>query len=94
MPNANRRNRELRELLLTIKPVGLSDRVLEKYARIRRELRQQRLGLIGDVDTLIAATAFENGLILVTTDRDFLRVSDLKYMLLEPRTFAILEQTT
>lgn len=94
MPNANRRNRELRELLLTIKPVGLSYRVLEKYARIRRELRQQRLGLIGDVDTLIAATAFENGLILVTTDRDFLRVPDLKYMLLEPRTFAILEQTT
>jgi predicted nucleic acid-binding protein len=35
-------------------------------------------GLIGDIDTLIAATALHYGLTLITTDSDFTRVPDLK----------------
>jgi predicted nucleic acid-binding protein len=33
--------------------------------------------LIGDIDTLIAATAIEKGLTLITTDGDFSRVPQL-----------------
>jgi predicted nucleic acid-binding protein len=38
--------------------------------------------LIGDIDTLIAATALEYGLTLVTTDTDFERVPNLSLILL------------
>ncbi|MGH2588003.1 MAG: type II toxin-antitoxin system VapC family toxin [Dehalococcoidia bacterium] len=41
------------------------------------------LGLIGDIDTLIAATALEYDLTLVTTDGDFTRVPGLKLLLLD-----------
>lgn len=34
-------------------------------------------GLIGDIDTLIAATALEHNLTVVTLDSDFTRVSGL-----------------
>ena len=44
-------------------------------------------GLIGDVDTLIAATALECNLTVVTLDRDFTRVPGLRVQLLEtPRS--------
>jgi predicted nucleic acid-binding protein len=39
-------------------------------------------GLIGDIDTLIAATALVRGLTLVTTDRAFERVPRLQLMLI------------
>lgn len=39
-------------------------------------------GLIGDVDTLIAATALEHGLTVVTLDSDYNRVPGLSVMLL------------
>jgi len=39
-------------------------------------------GLIGDLDTLIAATAIERGLTLVTIDGDFTRIAGLNYQLL------------
>jgi predicted nucleic acid-binding protein len=35
-------------------------------------------GLIGDMDTLIAATALERNLTVVTYDSDFQRVPDLE----------------
>jgi predicted nucleic acid-binding protein len=41
-------------------------------------------GLIGDIDTLIAATALHYGLTLVTTDSDFTRVPDLRLHYLLP----------
>jgi len=44
-------------------------------------------GLVGDVDTLITATALEHDLTLVTTDGDFERVPDLRLILLDRRTF-------
>lgn len=40
-------------------------------------------GLIGDVDTLIAATAIEHGLTVVTLDGDFGRVPGLSVMPLD-----------
>lgn len=39
-------------------------------------------GLIGDIDTLIAATALERNLTVVTIDADFQRVPGLNVLLL------------
>lgn len=48
--------------------------ILGRYADLRRQLRPPHgPGLIGDVDALIAATALEHDLTLVTTDTDFER---------------------
>lgn len=54
--------------------------ILERYADIRLSLRRGRL--IGDFDTLIAATALEYDLTIVTRDPDFQRVPGLKIALL------------
>ena len=58
-------------------PYYLTHPIMERYADIRRELRRRGLGLIGDVDTLIRATALERNLTVVTTDKDFERVPGL-----------------
>ncbi len=75
-----RRHAELRELLDEIKPYFLTFRVLERYADLRRQMRRG-VGVIGDVDTLIAATALERHLTVMTTDTDFERVPELRVML-------------
>lgn len=60
----------------------LSYPILEQYATLRRKMRQPHgKGLIGDIDTLIAATALEHDLTLITIDRDFDRVPNLKWQL-------------
>jgi len=51
---------------------------MERYADIHRQLCRGQL--IGDVDTLVAATALQRNLTLVTTDSDFERVPELKTM--------------
>ena len=79
-----RRRMELRKLLRAIYPLALTYGTVERYSEIRRTLRRQGSGLFGDVDTLIAATALEYDLTVVTTDRDFERVSNLE-VLLVPR---------
>ena len=66
--------------VLVISPYSLSVSVVELYADIRLSLRRGKL--IGDIDTLIAATALNHNLTLVTIDPDFKRVPDLKLMLL------------
>lgn len=59
-------------------PFPLTYAILERYAGLRRALRSPNgPGLIGDIDTLIAATAFEYGLEIVTTDSDYARVPNL-----------------
>ena len=69
----------LRSLLGAIYPYFLTYAILERYADIRRTLRPPHgPGLIGDIDTLIAATALERNLTVVTTDRDYERVPGLK----------------
>lgn len=77
-----RHKRDLRSLLKEIYPYYLSYSILDRYADIRRGLRPPfGKGLIGDVDTLIAATALEYKLTVVTVDHDFERVPGLKVML-------------
>ena len=80
----DRRRLHLRHLLQEVLPYSLTYVILERYADIRRSLRPPHgPGLIGDLDTLIAATAVERNLTLVTTDRDYKRVPSLKLMLIE-----------
>ena len=68
----------LRELLIDVHPYALTYPILDRYSLIRRQLRPPHgPGLIGDIDTLIAATAIEWNLTLVTCDTDFERVTDL-----------------
>jgi predicted nucleic acid-binding protein len=69
----------LRGLLGAIYPYFLTYSILEREARIRRALRPPHgPGLIGDIDTLIAATALERNPTVVTTDSDYKRVPGLK----------------
>jgi predicted nucleic acid-binding protein len=83
----------LQHLLLEIYPYFLTYRILERYTQIRLQLRRPYgEGLIGDIDTLIAATALERNLIIVTMDGDFLRVPELGVMLLDRDTLAVLQQ--
>ena len=71
----------LRTLLRKVHPYPLTYAVLEQYADLRRAMRPPYgSGLIGDIDTIIAATALHYGLTLVTTDGDFTRVPDLSLM--------------
>jgi predicted nucleic acid-binding protein len=85
LPSLPRRQLELRELLVEVAPHVLTYRILERYVDIRRQLRPPHgPGLIGDIDTLIAATALERRLTVVTTDADFQRLPGL-HVLLVPR---------
>ena len=83
-PDFLRWRADLRRLLQGVYPLTLTYGVMERYSEIRRTMRRQGPGLIGDVDTLIAATALEHDLTVVTADRDFQRVPNLK-VLLVPR---------
>jgi len=67
-------------ILNEIPPYPLTYAILEQYANIRRALRPLHQD-IGDIDTLIAATAREHDLTLVTIDTDFERVPHLKMKL-------------
>jgi predicted nucleic acid-binding protein len=81
-PNFLAHRRGLRQLLRGVSPYFLTYAILERYADIRRELRRRGPGVIGDVDTLIAATALERDLTVVTIDGDYQRVPGLRVMLL------------
>lgn len=83
LPDFPRRHSDLRRLLSEIYPYFLTYPILERYADIRRLLRPPHgTGLIGDIDTLIAATALERNLTIVTADTDYLRVPDLQVKLI------------
>jgi predicted nucleic acid-binding protein len=75
-----RRLVHLQTLLDTIIVYPVTYAIMERYAALRRTMRSS--GLIGDVDTLIAATALEHGLTIVTTDTDFTRVPGLSLQVL------------
>jgi predicted nucleic acid-binding protein len=86
LPDFPLRHRQLKTLLREVNPYFLTYPILERYADLRRQLRPPHgPGLIGDIDTLIAATALERHLTLVTTDRDFERVPKVKLRLLSLR---------
>ena len=80
-PNAGLLQAQLRRLMLNIPPRSLTYATVERYADLRRILRPQGQ-LIGDIDTLVAATAIERNLVLFTTDSDFTRVPGLQYQLI------------
>lgn len=82
-PDYPRYQHALRTLLREVRPYSPTYAILERYAELRRALRPPHgPGLIGDIDTLIAATALERDLTLVTTDSDYRRVPGLKLTLL------------
>ncbi len=81
LPDFPRRRMLLRTLLRQIRAYDLTYSILERYADLRRAMRPPSgVGLIGDVDTLIAATAVEHSLTVVTIDSDFSRVPGLSVM--------------
>jgi predicted nucleic acid-binding protein len=80
------RHAQLRRLLREVYPYFLTYAIMDRYADIRRQLRPPHgPGLIGDIDTLIAATALERDLTVVTTDSEVARVPQLKVMLMTLR---------
>jgi len=82
--NYPQHHRGLRALLRAVYPYFLSYPILERYADLRRQLRPPHgPGLIGDIDTFLAATASIQHLTLVTTDSDFQRVPGLEVMLID-----------
>jgi predicted nucleic acid-binding protein len=88
-----RRYAQLRLLLGDMFPRPLTLSILDRYAEIRRSLRPPTgPGIIGDVDTLIAATALERELVIVTTDADYLRVPGLGATLLDRRTLTVVHE--
>jgi len=80
LPNFQDKYMKFHLILREIPPYPLTYAILERYADIRRTLRPQHKE-IGDIDTLIAATALEHHLTLVTIDNDFARVPKLKVQL-------------
>ncbi|HSW97120.1 MAG TPA: type II toxin-antitoxin system VapC family toxin [Candidatus Saccharimonadales bacterium] len=59
-PRAQQRYTQLHTLLRSVYPFFLTYSILDRYATLRRKLRPPYgSGLIGDMDTLIAATALE-----------------------------------
>lgn len=87
------RQRQLLRLLQDVAPLFLSYSVLDRYATLRRSMRLPfGTGLIGDIDTLIAATALEQELTVVTTDRDYVRVPGLSVLLLDRGTLTVAKE--
>lgn len=81
LPDVSTRQNNLELLLHDILPYNLTYPILTRYATLRRTMRRPYgTGLIGDVDTLIAATALEYDLVLVTSDSDYDRVPGLTVM--------------
>src|SRR5829696_8602720 len=67
-----------REFLGVYAHLPLTDRIIERFARVRAALRRQGQ-LIPDMDLFIAATALEADLILLTRNvRHFGRIAGLK----------------
>ncbi len=86
-PDYARRHAGLRQLARGVRPYLITYPIVDRYADLRRQLRPPHgPGLIGDIDTLIAATALTHDLELVTTDGDFPRVPGLRVLLLDRAT--------
>lgn len=80
------RRESLQALLEDVRPYGLSYTVMERYADLRRQLRPPHgPGLMGDIDSIVAATALVNDLTVVTTDTDFDRVPGLSVLRVKVR---------
>jgi predicted nucleic acid-binding protein len=69
--------RVLRELLTIVRIWPIDPPVAERYADIVRDLRS-RGRILSQVDMMLAALARETGATLLTTDRDFEALPDLR----------------
>jgi predicted nucleic acid-binding protein len=67
---------QLLAFLQQIPPLVVTYSIMRRYGSLRRSFRGTN-SLIGDIDTIIAATAIERDLTVVTADEDFLRVPNL-----------------
>ncbi|MEK7633602.1 MAG: type II toxin-antitoxin system VapC family toxin [Patescibacteria group bacterium] len=69
-----------KELLKTVTIINIDLSIIERFASIRRSLRQKGL-LIDNFDLLIAATCLTHNLILITNDiSHFKRILELKIL--------------
>ena len=83
-PEPQKWQTSLRGLLRQLRTYDLTYAILERYADVRRTMRTPYgPGLIGDMDTLIAATAMVYDLTVVTLDSDYTRVPDLSCLRLQ-----------
>lgn len=86
LPDFAARQAQLRLQLKEIKPYSLTTQIMNRYVDLRLTMRAPYgTGLIGDVDTLIAATAIQYNLTIVTADAHFQRVPGLTYTMLASR---------
>ena len=84
-PDTTSRLRDLRVLARSPRPIGATYPILHRYAVLRRQMRRPfGRGTSGDIDTLIAATALERELTVITSGGDFMRVPDLNVLLILP----------
>lgn len=87
-PDGLRLQVALRKLLDVVVPLPLDLDTMDRYADLRLRMRSPYgPGLIGDIDTLIAATALKHNLAVVTTDGDFQRVPGLAVLQVARKTF-------
>ena len=76
--NAEHHTRVFRQFLRGVEVLGLNRQIMQRFARIRGDLRRQGL-LIGDLDILIGATALQYDLTLLTRNiAHFQRIPEIK----------------
>lgn len=79
------RYRSLQTFIQECNIARVSLEIMEVYANLRRSMRRPYGdGLIGDIDTLIAATCLRHGLTVVSTDAHVRRVPRLSAMIVTP----------
>ena len=76
-PKEKQRQEDFEEFLSATRVIDIDAKIAEMFAKMRSNLRKMGK-LIDNFDLLIASTALEFKLTLVTDDRDFERISGLK----------------
>ena len=72
--------KKYRDFLKPFRKLGLNDRIVLRFARIRSDLRKRGL-IISDFDILLGATALEHGLTVLTNNRKhFERIAGLSML--------------
>lgn len=76
-PKEVKRRKDLEDFIVATTVVDVNREIAEIFAKIRANLRNKG-ELINNLDILIAATALEYNLTLVTEDNDFRRIEGLR----------------
>ena len=76
-PKEKQRQEDFEEFLSATRVIDIDAKIAEMFAKMRSNLRKMGK-LIDNFDLLIASTALEFKLTLVTDDRDFERINGLK----------------